>query len=100
VNFFERQIVKVIWGKVVKQMPFLKRWMPLVGSAVLVLVVVLRLLGQTALASVVEAIGSTLGVTTQSPVSSAEVIAALTALVGIIRKINAVIRQVRVGAAA
>jgi hypothetical protein len=95
VNLFERQIVKAIWGKVLKNMPHLKRWLPLVGSALLVLVVVLRLLGQTALASAVEAIGSTIGITTQSPVSSAEVMAAVTALVGIILKIRAEIAKLR-----
>jgi len=76
-------------------MPFLKRWMPIIGSAVLVLIVVLRLLGHTALASAVEAIGSTVGITTESPVSSAEVIAALTALFGIVRKIAIEIRKAR-----
>ena len=94
-NWFERQVAKAIWGKVVKQMPFLKRWMPLIGSSVLVLIVVLRLLGQTALASAVEVVGSTVGITTQSPVSSAEVVAALTALFGIVRKVVAIVQSAR-----
>ena len=94
-NMFQRQVVKVIWRKVLNNMPFLKRWTPLIGSAVLVVVVVLRLLGQTGLASAVEAVGSTIGITTQSPVSSTEVIAALTALFGIVRKLISVAQAAR-----
>ena len=76
-------------------MPFLKRWLPLIGSAVLVAVVVLRLLGQTALAGAVETVGSVTGVITSSPVSPAELLAALTALFGIVRKIWSEIQKAR-----
>ena len=95
-NFLERKVAKVIFGKVVNRMPFIKRWLPLIGSAVLVLIVVLRLLGQTAVAGAVETVGSVTGVTTSSPVSPAELIAALTALFGIVRKVWAEIQKARV----
>jgi hypothetical protein len=75
----------------------IKRWVPLVGSAVLVAVVTLRLLGQTELAGVVESLAGVLGLTQQSPVSGTEVTAALAAAVGIALKLIAEFKRAKGG---
>lgn len=72
-----------------------KRWLPLVGSAVLVFVVVLRALGQTELAGVVEGIAGVLGITDRSPVTLGEVTAAVAAATGIVLKIVSEFRKAK-----
>lgn len=72
-----------------KAMPSIKRWAPLIGSAVLVLAVVLRTFGLTDVSTLLESFTGVVGLDEQSPVSGAEIAAAALAVTGIFLKINA-----------
>ena len=72
-----------------------KRWLPLAGSAVLVTVVVLRLLGQTEAAGVVEMIANATGISAQSPVSAGELAAGIAAGLGIVLKVISEVQKAR-----
>lgn len=76
-------------------MPSLKRWAPLVGSAVLVASVGLRLAGQTQAADSIEALANVVGLSAQSPVSGTEIASAAAALVGIVLKLAAEAKKAR-----
>lgn len=89
------QLARLAWREVEREMPIVKKFAPLIGSAVLVGAVVLRALGQTEAAGAVEAIGSAVGLTVQSPVSAAEFAAAFAALSGIVLKIRAEIAKTK-----
>ncbi len=85
-------------------MPQIKRWAPLLGTAVLVAATVLRLLGQEDVAKAVETAGQVTGTAAQSPVSGQElaalvtqVLAAAAAATGIVLKIAAQVRKAREG---
>lgn len=96
-NLFERLAAKAAWGRMEAKMPTLKKYAPLVGSAVLVSVVVLRLMGYVQAAAAVETLGGVVGVTQQSPVGVGELVAAGAALTGIVLKVKAEVQKARAG---
>ena len=69
----------------------LGRWAPLVGGAVLVAAVVLRMAGQEELAASVLSLGGLFGLTGQSPVPVGELAAGAAVVWGIVRKFRAVL---------
>lgn len=77
------------------KIPSLRRWLPLVGAGVLVATVVLRLVGQTDAADSVEGLANAVGLTAQSPVSAAEITAAVGVVMGIVLKVRAEIAKAR-----
>lgn len=77
-----------------------KRWLPLAGTAVLALAVVLRVLGYGDAATAIEGVGGTLGVTAQSPVGIGELTAAVAAVTGVVLKVVSEVRKARTRPAA
>jgi len=78
----------------------LKTWGPVLGSAVLVAAIVLRLFGHGEAAAALESVGSAVGVTGQSSLGVADTTAVLTQLLaagvagyGIARKIGSEVRK-------
>jgi hypothetical protein len=76
-------------------MKTLKTWAPLIGSAALVGVVVLRMLGQTEAADAVAGIAGVLGLDVKSPVSLVELTTAIAAGTGIVLKVKAKVDEAR-----
>lgn len=68
-------------------MPFLKRYLPLLGVAGLVASTVLRYFGLLDAAQIVDEAGKVTGATAASPVSPAELAAAITAGAGVVLKV-------------
>lgn len=92
-NFVERSGAKAAWWFLGKRVPALRKWTPLIGSAALVVSVVLRALGQTDFADAVDSIGKAIGITAQSPVSGTEIAAAGAAVTGIVLKLRSEYRK-------
>lgn len=88
-NWLERKFVKFGWNRLEKQMPKVRRWAPLIGSAFLVISVILRTLGYHEFAQTLESLTGAIGLDEQSPVSTAELAMAGAALSGIVLKILA-----------
>jgi len=72
-----------------------KRYVPLIGSAVLVTVVLLRLFGYEQAAGAIESVGGAVGVTQQSTVGVGELVAAGAALAGIVLKVKSEVDKAR-----
>jgi hypothetical protein len=89
-NLFERLAVKAAWKRMEATLPAFKTYAPLIGSAVLAAVVVLRLLGYSQEAEALESVGGVVGITKQSPVGIGELTAAGAVVFGIVRKLRAV----------
>jgi len=79
-SLFKRIALKLAWRRMVKLMPWLNRWAPVIGGGILVAATLLRLFGQGEAAGALEGIGAALGLTGQSPVPAAEIAVALTQL--------------------
>ena len=94
-NLIERKAVQVAFYFLKRKMPHVKRYAPLIGSALLVASVVLRALGNMDAADAVDAIGKATGVSAQSPVSAVEFGAAAAALAGIVLKLSGEFRKAR-----
>ena len=91
-NLIERAGLKGL-GWRLKRMDGLKRWLPLIGSAVLALAVVARLSGQEDAARAIEVVANLLGLSGASAISGAELAAAATVIFGIVRKVRAEVRK-------
>jgi len=72
-----------------------KRWAPLLGTALLASVVVLRLFGMNEAATTVESLGGATGLSAQSPVGYGELIAAGAALAGVGLKVRSEWKKAR-----
>lgn len=95
-NVFERTALKLGYRRMEGKMPEkFKRYVPLLGSAVLVSVVLLRLFGYDQAAGAVESVGGIVGVTQQSPVGMGELVAAVAALAGIVLKVKSEVDKAR-----
>jgi hypothetical protein len=95
VNVLERGFAKLVYRRLEGKMPALKRYAPLVGSAVLAVVVLLRTLGYPELALALESLGGAIGLDEKSPVGYAELAAAGAALAGVVLKIRAELKKAR-----
>ena len=91
-SWAERQVLKLVWKGMVKRMPKLKRWGPLLGVAILVGATVARAVGREDVAQSFDLVGSLTGLGAQSPVSATEITGAVAAAAGLILKIVAVVR--------
>ena len=76
-------------------MQTIKRYVPLIGTAFLAGAVILRAFGLEDLARAVETIGGLVGTTSDPAVSYAELIAAVSAVTGVVLKIVAMVRKAR-----
>ena len=86
-NVLERTLVKLAWKRAEGKMgDKFKRYLPLVGSVVLVAVVALRWLGYGDAAAAIESVGGAVGVTNQSEVGVGELTAAAATLAGLVLK--------------
>jgi hypothetical protein len=94
-TWFDRLYLALGWkrleGKMTEKM---RRWLPLIGAAILATIVLLRALGWTEAAAMIETIVGTVGLTKDSPVSVSELLAAVAAVTGIALKIRAEIKKV------
>lgn len=68
----------------------IKRWAPLIGSGVLAIIVVLRLLGFEDYARAVEFFGGVTGLTNGAAVGITELTAAVATIFGLVRKFKAI----------
>lgn len=93
-NVLERTAIKVAWSRV-KGNPMLKRWLPLIGSAVVLSTVVLRAFHQPGLADAVDGLANMLGLTKVSIIDPVLITSAATGLVGIALKIKSEISKAR-----
>ena len=73
---------------------FLKRYLPLAGVAFLAGSVALRYLGQEDVAKVVDQVGAGTGAVQASPISAAELSAAVAAAAGVILKVIAEAKRI------
>ena len=92
-NWFEKQFLKLLWGRLEAKMPILKRYLPLLGVAGLVASTVLRYFGLSEAAAIVDSAGGLTGATQASPVSAVELGAAVAAGAGVVLKVVSEIRK-------
>jgi hypothetical protein len=91
----ERQGLKLV-GWRLKGMKSIKRWLPLIGTAVLAGTVVLRAFGQDDVAKAVETVGGLVGAVPEDPtVSYAELAAAAAGVAGVFLKVRGEYRKAR-----
>lgn len=84
----ERQGLRLV-GWRLRGMQNMRRWLPLLGVAVLGGTVALRALGLDGYAAALEQVGGLTGVSSQSPVGLGELAAATAALTGVVLKVRA-----------
>lgn len=95
-NVLERLAARLAWKRMEGKMPDkVKRWVPLLGTAVLVTSVVLQLLGYGDVARQILGIAGAVGVSDQSAVPLGELAAAGAALSGVVLKILAQVKKAR-----
>lgn len=94
-NVIERLGVKYAWKQLEGSMPAVKRYAPLIGSAVLAISVVLRLFGQNEVADGITTLGGLVGVTQQSQIPVGEIAAACAALTGVVLKVVSEVKKAR-----
>jgi uncharacterized membrane protein len=81
------------FGWRLKRMKQVKRWLPLIGTAILALAVALRAFGQEDAARAVEQLGGLIGLTGAPTVGMAELLAASAAVTGIVLKVRAELKK-------
>lgn len=73
--------------------PFLKRWLPLVGTAVVVASTVARFTGNAEVAQAIDLVGSLTGATGEAGVTQTEIAAAVAAGIGVSLKLFAIVKK-------
>jgi len=94
-NWLERKVARLAWGRLEAKMPQIKRWAPLLAAGFLVIGVLLRAFGLHGPAAALEGLLGAVNLTGQSPVSATELAAAATVLTGIGLKMRAEIQKAR-----
>lgn len=73
--------------------PFFKRWLPLVGTAVVVASTVARATGNAEVAQAIDLVGSLTGATSQAGVTPTEIAGAVVAGTGVCLKLFAIVKK-------
>jgi hypothetical protein len=82
-NLFEKLGAKAARKVIMLKFPFLKRWLPLIGTAIVAGSVVARALGFTEVSDLLDLVGSLTGASAQSLIG----VAAVASLVGVVLKL-------------
>lgn len=96
-NWIERQAAKLAWGRVKNKMPWLKRWLPLLGTFVLAISALLEAFGLSEVAKIVTTLGGIVGATQASTVTGPEIAAAVAAITGVLLKVYSELRKAQDG---
>jgi len=97
VNWIERQATKLAWGRVKNKMPWLKRWLPLMGTFVLAVSMLLEAFGLPEAAKVLTTLGGIVGANQASTVTGPEFAAAVAAISGVALKVYSELRKAQDG---
>lgn len=73
----------------------LKRWAPVIGSALLAAPILLRIVGQDHAAQAVETVGGLTGYTDEAGISQAELAGAIAAVTGVALKVRSQVQKAR-----
>ena len=93
-SWYEKLVVKLGWGRLNSMFPILKRYLPLIGVAFFVATVALRFAGQNEAADTLLGVGGAIGANDASPVSLAELTAAVTAGAGVVLKVISEVKKI------
>lgn len=92
-SWLEKQALKLAWGRVQKKMPKLKRWLPLIGTANLVIIALLRVLGYHEQAQALSTLGGLFGLDGVSAVPAVEITSLVLSGAGIAAKVKAEVKK-------
>lgn len=84
---------KQAWGRLQKKMPKLKRWLPLIGTANLVIIALLRVLGYHEQAQALSTLGGLFGLDGVSAVPAGEITSLVLSGAGIAAKVKAEVKK-------
>jgi hypothetical protein len=90
VNRLERFGARALWRLVMLKLPFLKRWLPLVGTVVVVASTVAKFTGNADVAQAIDLVGTLTGATGQAGVTPTEIAGAVAAGTGVALKVWAI----------
>jgi hypothetical protein len=93
VNVLERGALKAAWRIVMPKFPFFKRWLPLVGTAVVVASTVAKFTGNPEVAGAIDLVGTLTGATSQSGITPTEITGAVVAGAGVGLKLWAIVSK-------
>jgi hypothetical protein len=91
VNIIEKQVVKLVWRRFMKNF---KRFVPLVAVVYIAALTIARSFGLDGVVSGLSSVGGLIGLEAMSPVSGAELTAAAAALGGVILKVYALVNSI------
>jgi len=96
-NFIERQGLRLVYSRVERKIGVntVKKWLPLVGSFVVLSTVVMRYLGHAGTADAIDSVAKAIGLTNASVVDVTLVLGAVAGLVGQGLKVWAEIQKAR-----
>lgn len=94
-NWLERKAAGFAWNRMEAGMPFLKRWLPVLGTALVAGGVIARAWGREDIAKAIDVVGSVTGASGAAGVTPTEIGAAVVAVTGVVLKVISQVNKAR-----